>query len=309
MASKTPALSLPDIQSILSADNDVFKHISKFIETELKEEKPIRLHRKAGQKWHDNLYAKLQSQFTDAFGSENSSDELRPKSRAIRSLTSNLAHKLARRKKPASKTVHQRDSATHSPEKRRPMSETPVTQAETPTSHVSTSGTLPKNTTDAQTRSSLFYNPMSSHISLVPLSIPNMLLWTIRVCLQEPNWERPVSTTLIQHLISPEVLEKQQPKDLTWERSLHHIFFSKWYDFLQEDMVGQNLGNLDTFDIYASSENGPYLMQPQQRWFESAIAWQVSVQQSIGNTDSSIYFFIQHKQGWYIVRICTYGYN
>jgi hypothetical protein len=40
-------------------DNDVFRHISKFIEAELEEEKPISLHRKARQKWHDNLYAKL----------------------------------------------------------------------------------------------------------------------------------------------------------------------------------------------------------------------------------------------------------
>jgi hypothetical protein len=55
-------------------------------------------------------------------------------------------------------------------------------------------------------------------------------------------------------------LEKQQPKDLTWEQSLHYICFSKWYNFLQEDMAGQNLRNLNAFNIYAPSENGPYLM-------------------------------------------------
>jgi hypothetical protein len=40
-------------------DNDIFRHILKFIEAELEEEKPISLHGKAGQKWHNNLYAKL----------------------------------------------------------------------------------------------------------------------------------------------------------------------------------------------------------------------------------------------------------
>jgi hypothetical protein len=56
-------------------DNNVFRHILKFIEAKLKEEKPISLYGKAGQKWYNNLYVKLQSQFIDIFVSENSSNE------------------------------------------------------------------------------------------------------------------------------------------------------------------------------------------------------------------------------------------